>query len=99
MREWSLKSGDPLSLVLASDARLGSPDYCDDQIWELKLGDGDPPAIAVETTYGLHARMMRMFPGLRGKMAYPTQNVSPANPLFINSSQIISFIHFHLFLL
>ncbi len=62
MREWSLKSGDPLSLVLASDARLGSPDYCDDQIWELKLGDGDPPAIAVETTYGLRARMMRMFP-------------------------------------
>ncbi len=62
MREWSLKAGDPLSLTLASDARIEPPDYCDDQIWELKLGDGDPPAIAVETTYGLRARTMRMFP-------------------------------------
>ena len=62
MREWSLKAGDPLSLTLAADARIEPPDYCDDQIWELKLGDGDPPAIAVETTYGLRARTMRMFP-------------------------------------
>jgi hypothetical protein len=62
MREWSLTAGDPLSLGLASDARLEPPDYCNDHIWELKLGDGDPPAIAVETTYGLRARIMRMFP-------------------------------------
>ncbi|OGO37976.1 MAG: hypothetical protein A2W35_00570 [Chloroflexi bacterium RBG_16_57_11] len=62
MREWQLKAGDPLALTLASDVRLGPTDYCDDQIWELSLGDGDPPALAVETSYGLRARAMRLFP-------------------------------------
>lgn len=62
MREWSLKPGDPLSLTLAADSRLSQVDYGDDQIWELTLGGGDPPAVAVETTYGLRARRLRLFP-------------------------------------
>jgi hypothetical protein len=61
MREWSLHAGDPLSLTLASDARLGPTDYLDDQIWELKLGAGDPPAVSLNTTYGLRARTVRLF--------------------------------------
>lgn len=62
MRVWDLKSGEPLSLTLAADARLSHTDYCDDQIWELQLGDGDPPALALYTTYGLRARSLRIFP-------------------------------------
>ena len=62
MREWNLKSGDPLELTLAADARLGPTDYCDDQIWELRVGGGDPSALALQTTYGLRARSMRQFP-------------------------------------
>lgn len=62
MREWQLKSGDPLSLTLAADARLGPTDYSNDQIWELTLGGGEPPALALETTYGLRARSLRLFP-------------------------------------
>ena len=62
MREWILKSGDPLSLTLASDARLAPTDYCDDQIWELALGGGEPPALALQTTYGLRAKASRIFP-------------------------------------
>jgi Mannosylglycerate hydrolase MGH1-like glycoside hydrolase domain len=62
MREWHLKASDPLVLTLASDVRLGPTDYCDDQIWEISLGGGDPPALAVETSYGLRARAMRIFP-------------------------------------
>jgi len=62
MREWNLKAGDPLVLTLAADARLGPTDYCDDQIWELSLGAGEPPALAVQTTFGLRALSMRMFP-------------------------------------
>jgi hypothetical protein len=62
MREWSLKAGDPLSLTLACDVRLGASDYCDDQIWELSLHGGDPPALALQTTFGLRARAMRLFP-------------------------------------
>lgn len=62
MREWNLKAGDPLSLTLAADVRLSAPNYIDDQIWELSLGGGEPPALALQTTYGLRARSMRLFP-------------------------------------
>ncbi|HNT23126.1 MAG TPA: hypothetical protein PKM21_02085 [Anaerolineales bacterium] len=62
MREWDLKANDPLSMVLAADARFGPTDYCNDQIWELKLGGGEPPALAVQTTFGLRARSLRIFP-------------------------------------
>ena len=62
MREWNLKSGDPLELTLAADARLTQTDYNDDQIWELRLGGGEPPALALQTTFGLRARSLRLFP-------------------------------------
>ncbi len=62
MRDWSLGLGDPLSLTLAADCRLGETDYTNDHIWELELGGGDPPALALRTTYGLRARLMRLFP-------------------------------------
>lgn len=62
MREWNLKAGDPRSLILAADARLCTPNYFNDQIWELRLGGGEPPALALQTTYGLRARNFRIFP-------------------------------------
>ncbi|MEW6716275.1 MAG: hypothetical protein AB1345_02045 [Chloroflexota bacterium] len=62
MREWTLLSGSPVSLTLATDARLCTPNYCDDHIWELDFGGGEPPAISLLTTYGLRARNMRIFP-------------------------------------
>ena len=62
MRTWNLKAGDPLSLTIAADVRLSAPTYRDDQIWELSLGNGVPPALALQTTYGLRARSMRLFP-------------------------------------
>jgi len=62
MREWNLTSADPLSLFLAADARFCSPDYADDQVWELVLRGGDPPALAVETMLGLRAVSLRLFP-------------------------------------
>jgi hypothetical protein len=63
MREWSLGKDAPLSLCIAADARMCTPDYKDDQIWELSLQAGDPPALALQTTYGLRAIQMRIFPG------------------------------------
>lgn len=63
MREWSIPSEGPLSLRIAADVRLTIPNYIDDQIWELVLGGGDPPALTMQTTYGLRARSMRIFPG------------------------------------
>ena len=62
MRDWTLGPGDPLALTLAADFRLCTPDYVNDHIWELEPGGGDPPALALHTTYGLRARAMRLFP-------------------------------------
>lgn len=63
MRDWSLRYGDPLHLTLAADARLCKPDYPNDHIWEVEIGNGDSErsAIGIATTYGLRARSMRIF--------------------------------------
>jgi hypothetical protein len=61
MRTWALQPGDPLSLILAADARLTKLDYTNDQIWELMLGTGDPAALVLQTSYGLRALNMRIF--------------------------------------
>jgi hypothetical protein len=62
MRTWSLVFDNPPTIRLAADARLTTPSYVDDQIWEVTLGGGDPPALGFQTTYGLRARGMRLFP-------------------------------------
>jgi hypothetical protein len=62
MREWKLDKNNPIYMTLAVDARLSIPDYCNDQIWEFHLSGGDPAAITLQTTYGLRARSMRIFP-------------------------------------
>jgi hypothetical protein len=63
MRNWSLSRESVLSLRLAADARVSAPDYMDDQIWELRLEGGEPASIAIQSTYGLRARGVRIFPG------------------------------------
>lgn len=62
MHEINLSTENPLSLTIAADARLSPTSYVDDQIWELNLDSGEPPAIALHTTYGLRAAQMRLFP-------------------------------------
>ncbi len=62
MRTWNLTSGDPLQLTIAADARFTIPDYVNDHIWDLDLSGGDPSALALRTTFGLRARLMRIFP-------------------------------------
>lgn len=61
MRDWNLTAG-PRGLTLAADARHCSPNYLDDHIWELSLRGGEPPALALQTTFGLRARSFRLFP-------------------------------------
>jgi hypothetical protein len=62
MRTWHINSGNPSNFSIAADARFCSPDYANDHIWELNIGQGDPPALSLQTTYGLRARHMRLFP-------------------------------------
>ncbi len=70
MQTWNLGAGDPLSLTLAADARLTNIDHTNDQIWELSLEGGEPAALALQTTFGLRARWMRLFPRfVRGETA------------------------------
>lgn len=62
MRDWNLTLSDPLHLTLAADFRFGGADYANDHIWELDPFTGEPPALALRTTFGLRARSMRFFP-------------------------------------
>ena len=62
MRTWNLRRKDPLNLILAADSRLAKLDYSNDHIWEVLIGSGEPAAISLQTTYGLRARSMRIFP-------------------------------------
>jgi hypothetical protein len=52
---------DPYAVILAADARLSTPDYCNDHAWVVNLRGGEPPCLALQTTFGLRARSMRLF--------------------------------------
>jgi hypothetical protein len=62
MKTWNSISVDALNFPLAADTRFCSPDYTNDHIWEIRTGSGDPPALSMETSFGLRARQMRLFP-------------------------------------
>lgn len=62
MSEKILGSGTLSIITIAADARISNPEYVNDQIWELTQNGGEPQAIALQTTYGLRAKKMRMFP-------------------------------------
>lgn len=62
MRTWKLHAEDPISLTLAADSRLAQLDYGNDHIWEMRIGSGEPAALVLQTSYGLRARSMRVFP-------------------------------------
>ena len=80
MRDWDLTSGEPLSLCIAADARLCQPNYSDDQTWELRLEGGEPASLAIETTYGLRARGMRIFPAFQIGEQYRLDPATFAGP-------------------
>ena len=62
MSSWQLTASDPLALRLAADVRQFQTDYADDQIWELVLGEGDSPALSLETRYGGRCGLARLIP-------------------------------------
>lgn len=80
MREWKLTRKDPMNLVIATDAGLNPLDPLDDHVWEVSLGKGEPPALAVRSTLGMRAVELRYFPVfLRGTdlVADPGDYFSP----------------------
>jgi hypothetical protein len=64
--------------------RFSATDYCDDQTWELIIGTGEPPALALVTSYGLRARMMRIFPRFIEGDKSITDPAAFTSPVLIN---------------
>ena len=62
MHDWNFTPDHQITLALSADARLGPTDYTNDQIWELNFGNSEPPALSLQTTFGLRARICRIFP-------------------------------------
>lgn len=62
MHDWNFTPDHQINLPLSADARFNPTDYTNDQIWELNLGNSEPPAISFQTTFGLRARFCRIFP-------------------------------------
>ena len=87
MRRWNLGSGDPLCLTLSADNRCSQPDYVNDQIWELSFSGGDPAALALQTTFGLRARWMRLFP------RFIRKNEVISDPTKFHSRPVVQSIH------
>ncbi len=62
MKKWALSSADPLSLIIAADLDNSRVEYTDDHIWEILLGWNKPESLCAQTTFGLRAHWMRLFP-------------------------------------
>jgi hypothetical protein len=85
MRTWNLKVSPPLMFSLAADARLGATSYTNDHIWELNLGGGDPPALSLQTTFGLRARSFRIFPRFTEETTTVSNPADFASPLILQA--------------
>lgn len=51
-----------LRQIIAADHRCSNITPEDDQIWQLETSKGEPPGLAFQTTYGLRAYSIRVFP-------------------------------------
>ncbi len=51
-----------LRRILAADQRFGIVNPENDHVWELTTSRGEPPALALQTTLGLRANGLRVFP-------------------------------------
>ncbi len=75
LRRWRIEADMPFSLPLAADARLSPTDYQDDQVWELRLGSAEAPALALQTRYGGRVGLASLIPlwSHDGRTIYETQ--------------------------
>ncbi len=51
-----------LKQIIAVDQRFSTITPEDDQVWELETSKGEPPGLAFQTTYGLRAYGIRVYP-------------------------------------
>jgi hypothetical protein len=78
MPETSARASFPLRAILAADARLATPDYANDLIWEFDL-QGEPPALGISSSLGRRVRTLRISP------AFYLDGQSVSDPARFNS--------------
>lgn len=62
LRQWDINQDSPYELRLAADARFCQTNYSDDQTWDLLIGKGEDPAIALHTKYGYRVGLASLIP-------------------------------------
>jgi len=68
--------------ILAADFRRGEIDPHNDHVWELDTSFGQPPAVALRSTYGLRAYGVRIYPRfLLNGIAYTDPHTFHIKPL------------------
>ena len=78
--------------ILAADYRSHGTAPENDQIWELNTLQGEPPGVALQTTYGLRAYGMRVFPRfvLRGIPTADPRSFSTRPQLLFSAPNFIT---------
>lgn len=74
-----------IHLLLAADQRFSTVDPQDDHIWELNNAQGEPPGLALHTTFGLRAYSMRIYP------RFTYQNIAISDPKAFAKGPIVDF--------
>ncbi|MCY3832547.1 MAG: hypothetical protein OXG85_05990 [Chloroflexi bacterium] len=65
IRRQNIDASAPFEYCVAADARSGRTDYCDDQVWSLRLGARDEAAMAFQTQFGGRAGLVSLVPMFR----------------------------------
>lgn len=75
LRRWEMDRAVNFEYQIAADARFSRTDYADDQVWKLKLGSRDNPALAFQTQFGGRAGLASIVPmwELDGRTVYQFQ--------------------------
>jgi hypothetical protein len=75
LRRWDIDRSVNFDYQLAADARFSRTDYTDDQVWTLRLGSRDNPALALQTQFGGRAGLASIVPMwvLDGRTVYQYQ--------------------------
>jgi hypothetical protein len=62
MRDLNFSPNYPYKLTIAADSRLTPTNFVNDHIWELNIANSEPMSISLQTTFGLRAKVCRIFP-------------------------------------
>ena len=62
LRRWEMDRAVNFEYQIAADARFSRTNYADDQVWKLRLGSRDNPALSFQTQFGGRAGLASVVP-------------------------------------